>query len=540
MAVSNDTSISVFKSIPIGSVNIVPYNVYKNWIILSGSSTSSCLPLTGIYSDISILPALGSELTYNDSKNIDGSLQSITYHSINHLFYKRKQQPWISYNKFKSSKFLYETASVFSFPQSKIGNGIQLNSFILQTTSSEIGMQLRSDLNGNVIDTQINTSSFIPETKFYEGFNEYYDASKLPVTLNNDNLLQKTDRYINGTLNIVPGIKSTSGYTSSIGHAAEFNTSNILVVPNSSILGEYDREHDYAISFFISASSTGTNLQTVIGKSGTRIPYHITVDANKKIRFYVHGSNPNPTNGAYVDVTKTKNMFVSSSTAVSSSWNHVVCQKSGSYMQIYVNGALQSNIYQPLLVTPTSPSTQSLQISSNGDTFIGGWNTGSASYNYNGKLDEIRFYNKALSSTEVSYLRDLHETGSMLQTNVVGNIFNLHGLVVVSSANYIYNDILQSPYTASYNSTITRHELSVPVKANAGEFNMSLNVSLTKDNNVTYMDFIESDDFKPYITTIGLYDTYGRLLAIGKLGQPIKKRNDIDLTFIVKLDLDNA
>ena len=209
-------------------------------------------------------------------------------------------------------------------------------------------------------------------------------------------------------------------------------------------------------------------------------------------------------------------------------------------MQIYVNGSLQSNVYQSMLVTPNSPSTHSLQISSNGDTFIGGWNTSSASYNYNGKLDEIRFYNKALSSTEISYLQDLHETGSMLQTNIVGNIFNLQGLVVMSSANYIYNDILQSPYTASYNSTITRHELSVPVKVNAGDFNMSMNISLTKDNNVTYMDFVESNDFKPYITTIGLYDTYGRLLAIGKLGQPIKKRNDVDLTFIVKLDLDNA
>ena len=540
MAVSKDTTISVFKSIPTENVNIVPYNVYKNWIVLSGSSTSSCLPLTGIYSDITTLPALGSELTYNDDKNIDGSLRSITYHSINHLFYKRKQQPWVSYNKFKSSKFLYETASILSFPQSKIGNGMKLSSFKFYTTSSGVNISLKSDLNSNIIDTQINTSSFITETKFYEGFNDYFDITKLPTTLNNDNLLQKTDRYINGILNITPGIRSTSGLMNPIGYAAEFDTSNILVVPNSSISGEYDREHDYAISFFISASSIGTNLQTVIGKSGTRIPYHITVDANKKIRFYIHASNNDPNNSSYVDVTKTKNMFVSSSTAISSSWNHVVCQKSGSYMQIYVNGALQSNIYQSTLVTPNSPSTHSVQISSNGDTFIGGWNTSSTPYNYNGKLDEIRFYNKALSSTEVSYLRDLHETGSMLQTNVVGNIFNLHGLVVVSSANYIYNNILQSPYTASYNSTITRHELSVPVKVNAGDFNMSLNISLTKDNNVTYMDFIESDDFKPYITTIGLYDIHGRLLAIGKLGQPIKKRNDVDLTFIVKLDLDNA
>ena len=78
---------TVFKKLDQSDVNVAEFQVFKQWTILSGSSTASLLPLQGIYSDINALPILGSELTYNDAANIDGSLQSITYFSINHLYY---------------------------------------------------------------------------------------------------------------------------------------------------------------------------------------------------------------------------------------------------------------------------------------------------------------------------------------------------------------------------------------------------------------------------------------------------------------------
>ena len=40
----------------------------------------------------------------------------------------------------------------------------------------------------------------------------------------------------------------------------------------------------------------------------------------------------------------------------------------------------------------------------------------------------------------------------------------------------------------------------------------------------------------PYITTIGLYDDKARLLAVGKCAQPIQKRDDIDMNFVVRWD----
>ena len=76
---------SVFKKIDAADIMVSPFQAHKYWLVASGSATSSCLPLIAIYTDT--LPVLGSELTYNDASNIDGSLQTIIYYSINHLYY---------------------------------------------------------------------------------------------------------------------------------------------------------------------------------------------------------------------------------------------------------------------------------------------------------------------------------------------------------------------------------------------------------------------------------------------------------------------
>jgi len=57
-------------------------------------------------------------------------------------------------------------------------------------------------------------------------------------------------------------------------------------------------------------------------------------------------------------------------------------------------------------------------------------------------------------------------------------------------------------------------------------------------DDTTYYSFASSDDFAPYITTIGLYNDAGQLLAIGKLANSIRKRNDVDMNFLIRLDLD--
>lgn len=538
---------SVLKSIDESDVNITSFKANKLWTVYSGSSTSNCLPLNAIYSDYNILPALGSELTYNDANNVDGSLQSVIYYSINHIFYKHKINPYETigqYNLQNITKNLYQSASILSFPYVKVGEGVKPTSFELSTsitrlTGSTLNLNLKSDRYGNIYDSNLNTNRIISNTKFYEGFNEYFDISRISYDVEND-YTQPYDRYISGSINFVPGV--LSNISQSIGLAAEFDQSGIMVIKNDMVSGFYDRNHDYAISFFVSASNIGNGYQLLIGKSGTRSPYDIVVMPNKKIGFYMHGTSTyNSSTKRYISPIDTKHINVTSSTAVTSSWNHVVCQKSGSYMQIYVNGVLQANKQQPLLNNTATTLTQSMAIDSNGDIFVGGWNIDNPmDSSYYGKLDELRIYNKSLTSTEISYLKDTNETGSLLQTNIVGNIYHKQGLAVISSPNSIYNSILQSPYTASYKSTVTKYELSTIVRIQAADFNMSLNPSVYNDDGLTYQDHVTSSLFSPYITTIGLYDQYGRMLAIGKLPFPLKKRDDIDTNILFRIDLDRS
>jgi hypothetical protein len=499
---------SVFKKISESDVNVNPFQAYKSWNVTSGSSTSSVLPLTAIYSNINSLPALGSELTYNDAKNIDNSLQTITYFSVNHLFYKRKTEP---YNTFgptdlnRTKKFLFQSASILSFPMTRVGEGIKPASFIFQTPSHSIA----SDVYGNLYNTTYNTNSIVNHEMLYEGFNEYFDTSRI--------------KYESSGVSYDSGISTTTGLTSSIGLCAKFNGNGYI---RNSLAGNYSRDTNYAISFFISGANTTTTNELIITKASSssqpQYPFKLELSGSNQLVFSSAGST-------------TYKLIVTSSVALSN-WMHILCQKSGSALQMYVNGTLHASASSALLQYQNSPFTASARIDNSSDLFIGGYGINSS--NLQGKLDEIRIYNKALTSTEIGYLADRTEGGTMLQTNVIGNVFAKQGQVVISSADYRYNDILNLPYTASYRSTKTIHELSVITNIDSSDFNVSTNVSLTYDDNQTFRPFATSSNFSPYITSVGLYDDAGQLLAIGKLAQPIRKRADVDMNFLIRLDLD--
>ncbi len=169
---------------------------------------------------------------------------------------------------------------------------------------------------------------------------------------------------------------------------------------------------------------------------------------------------------------------------------------------------------------------------------IGGYSANSS--NLTGFLDEVRIFNQALTQAQVSALNNRNEGGTFLQTQKVGKVHAAHGVALFSSPDYRVSDLLNTPYTASYQSTVTRYELSALVKMKSTDFNLSTNLTLTEDDDATYLSFVTGSDFKPYMTTIGLYNAAGQLLAVAKLGQPIKKRSDIDTNILMRIDLDRT
>ena len=52
-----------------------------------------------------------------------------------------------------------------------------------------------------------------------------------------------------------------------------------------------------------------------------------------------------------------------------------------------------------------------------------------------------------------------------------------------------------------------------------------------------YEGFTTHSLFKPYVTTIGLYNDDNELLVIGKLAKAIKLSDDYEMNFIVRFDI---
>lgn len=505
---------TIFSGINRYDINNKPFNTYKKWDISSGSDTNLVLPLNAIYSSIE-RPTYGSTNIIYDT-NIDGSYLVTTYFSINHLFYKRKDQP---YNTFGSTtnqinKFLYQSASIFSIPGKRIGAGIKPTSFEFTASASPYTFNLKDDKYGNVYVTSFPTSSIVNDCVFYEGFNEYFDTTRV-----------KYDNEYSAYVSYVPGITLTDTLTGdNIGYCARFNGSAYI---KQDLNGFYDRDHDYALSFFINAKNIYAGENIILSKldlesTSNQYPFQVTVDYDI-LRFKTYSS----TNG----------LFTISSSLTIESWQHVICQKSGSNMQLYINGTIVASASNPAFSLQTSVNDGSGLIDNNGKLYIGGISPDSS--NLIGDLDEIRVYNKSLSISEINALKDRSGYGTCLQTNIVGNVFHDQGIVVISSPNPVYHNIINIPnYNAYYRSTLKTTEFSALIRVPAGQYNMSLNSSLLKDDNETYQPFVSGSDFSPYITTIGLYNPEGILMAVAKLAQPIKKRSDVDLNFLIQLDID--
>jgi hypothetical protein len=519
---------SVFKPIANGDVTVSPFQSYKQWTVLSGSATSSCLPLNGVYSDV--LPYLETELTYNDAKNVDDSLQTVTYQSVNHLFYKYKNQPYNTLGPTdtnRTKKYLYQSASVLSFPYKKIGEGIKPASFTFtgsQLTgwgSSAPNLSIHSDRYGNLYNSIFPTESIVTGVVFYEGFNEYFDTSR--ITYESQNVT-----YVDGVT-----AQDGSGFVVT-GLAANMINGGYI---KTQIPGEYSRDTDYAISVWTQGSVFETvtvtgKPQLILGKvSGSttqQYPFKLEVSSSAgvpEVVFSVGGGT---------------NYIKTVVQVYNGDWNHIVCQKTGSRIELNVVGTSIATASAGFLTNSFDPLSNTSRIDNNDPLMIGGYGLNMQSLS--GSIDELRIFNRALTSTEINYLTERRDYNgfemTFRQTNLVGNIFSKQGIAVISTTDYRFHNILQQPYTASYRSTLTSYELGVVTKLDAGDFNLSLNPTLTADNDVTYHSFVTGSQFAPYITTIGLYNDAGQLLAVGKLAQPIRKRNDVDTNFLIRIDLD--
>lgn len=163
--------------------------------------------------------------------------------------------------------------------------------------------------------------------------------------------------------------------------------------------------------------------------------------------------------------------------------------------------------------------------------------------------------------------------------SVIGNVFYKEGLMVVNQQGS-YKDVgFGTGYTLEHQATHKIQEYEYVLRAPAGEFNMSSNISTTKDRaglirvpqtgsvgedrSWVYNLFPPGDQptlsgtgsfatkytpashsineitgstWYPYVTQIGLYDDEGDLIAVAKPGQPVKLSSTLSTTFVVRFD----
>lgn len=127
--------------------------------------------------------------------------------------------------------------------------------------------------------------------------------------------------------------------------------------------------------------------------------------------------------------------------------------------------------------------------------------------------------------------------GNLLNgSDVKGNIFYDQGVIVTTGTNG--NGSGPTGDTdITFSGSYTIYSAQYKCTASPNEFNYTLNPTLLSASNVDYdQAIIDSPDFMPYVTTIGLYNDNQELMMVAKLGRPVQLNPFTDTNFIVRLD----
>ena len=598
---------NAFKPINDGGFQRYPYNAHKQFVVTNSNYRDSAYQISilkgisPLHNQLipvskSIAGTVGHDTTELDNSNSNntGPLakvhQKVVWSAVNQAFYSTRGV---------MERNLFVSASIFSIPHNRLGDGIKPGSITITDRSplllADIAEEKPEDAtvtltitdnkldeyHGELIDSGLTTTSYTLQSDLlgYWGFNE----KVVDRTISFDNEIHDKSGYLNHAVgkDLVydGGIKTTTTVLPS-GTKVTLNGSSSYIRVDHNKQLEFTRGDDYAISLWtvlpVSQSDTSDGWNSIISKNGaykTFTPPLVpngTMAINQNLFPTTYNAINTPTSIYPFDLKvynqNTANysgsviaaisdglttVQLTSSTAINDSTaHHIVFNKSGDTLELWIDGTKESeasiasvgqvwNKYDMLM----------------GSKFLHNAGLVSNFKSLSGSLDEVRIYRKALTSQQISSLSNNNYTnGSAYQTNVVGEVFYKHGLMVISDPRPIYNNVFtgrsgswdytaggDTGFTTKYKSTKEVHEVSVFCEIDSNDFNVSQNVSLRKNddiNNDLLKGFVTGSDFKPYFTTIGLYNPKGQLLAIGKMGSAIQIRQDCDITVNVRFDID--
>ena len=487
----------------------------------------------------------------------EGKFQRVVHKSLNHLFYEsfydNTKATFGNGNINNQVRLLEDQAYIIDLPQSKYGEAIQQSSITINANynisgSNNTELTITDDLFGNLyvsgglvspVDATYQASGSVSVTPAGEWpTKDLYKyngkgAQSFTSSFNQGNWLMQTAHkniiftQITGSELPIPSPIDILGVVPTFDSSL---SSSMHISPSE--VGEYRQSYnfengDFAISFMIRPTDVSSHPSgsIVIAKQGQAENYGVDINGNV---FSYSANTKSPyrirMNSSYELLFERDDLFdlaVVSGSLTQNQLHHVVAMKSGSNLYMYIDNTL----------TQTASDLPDASACSNrSDIYIG--NSYTEERGFDGLIDNIKIYPSALGQGDRSLL--YHTLGR--GTTIVGNAFYSHGMLVLGSITSRFMDIKSA--TARGTHTIWEKEISCTV--GAGEFNRTSNPTIQEYNPATnqyeFRSFTTGSDFKPYVTSIGLYDDYGQLLAVAKLGFPIKLPNNVDTTFIVRYD----
>jgi hypothetical protein len=120
--------------------------------------------------------------------------------------------------------------------------------------------------------------------------------------------------------------------------------------------------------------------------------------------------------------------------------------------------------------------------------------------------------------------------------DVLGNIFYDQGIIVTYGTNGSGNSPTVDG-SITYSGSYTVYNTQYKCTAGPNEFNYSMNPTLLSNSNTEYdTSIVDSPDFMPYVTTIGLYNDDQELMMVAKLAHPLQLNPYTDTSFVIRLD----
>ena len=552
---------STYKTLSPNDISRVPFNTNRQFSFISSSASTSSIGIHFQQFEYSASALNTFSGTGKDPKNV------IKYYQLDHLFYKNHRLD-IS-NKLgdadylNQSRNLYSNVNVLTIPSKLFGNQIKRGTFYYSGSNGAIIDDKRGNLiisGTNLVSHSIDEREKVLSIGPIKGFKRYDVNYNLYGKTDPNNITRNPidprlfynnskvydDSYYNNILNYKNIKFSKENYGTNIScsridfvtkrlnisHGESYKITSSIVAPHNETYN-FNPGEDFTISMYINPVSGSGYLIAKSAKTSTLpVPLYqplsttgssqiAEIKSKKQNPFEVYIDSSNNLCFSRTDGTYTPKISSSLNTG---SLSHIVCMNSASMMEMWING---------IKVTSGSDTTQ-YRTENKANLYIG--SRGEIDNYYTGSMSQIMVFNSSRTEEQIKAL-----SSSINGSPYIGNIFYSNGLVTITHPKYQNMGLppVSNGFSLKFKNIHPIYENEYMCTVNADEYNYTHNISTRKiqtTQNPVLSNFATSSLFKPYVTTVGLYNEDNELLVVGKLGQPIRMSDETDTTFVLRWD----